>query len=623
MSRPFFRIAAVALLLGTSANALAGKKRVTPDVVEDALAYATTDRDRAIELLQQTLDQRPDDLVELHLAEQLRLAGRADDAHEHFTALADHARSPADRSAAELGLALLDAESGHRPRALPVLESSDEKAALATQNADRYLQLAIRAANQQDPKAVGSASKKALAYAKEDPEVLARVQETLSAMAEGRPPPTVADNGNGDPLERAEKAYLEGDLEAARKHAEKVASGSDEAAEQARGLLRALDGAAVNPRHVTVLLPLSGKYEVVGGQVRDALLFGYGTAPVELDVVDSGGTAESAVAALEKAVLEDGAIAVVGALLTDETDAVVAAAEELHVPLISLSQSYEDSGTWTFQAMYTRADQIDALLTYVSKEQDMTAFAMFSPDNAFGQHAAELFTAGVAERGLQITTQATYSPDETSLISYAKKLGRRTGSLAELKRKVAEQGGNPDTVVLPPVVDFQGIFLPESANRTPVAAAALAYEEFPMGTYVPQGPNKEVRLLGLSTWNTVSLVTQGNEYTRNSLFPDVFSATVAGESDPFVVAYRGATSRTPSSLEAAVVDAGKLLAAAARTNPDHRGAMRRALLEARVSDSVTGADGFDPETLHAHRQMRILTITRDTLEQVGTVEQIE
>ncbi|MCA9494050.1 MAG: penicillin-binding protein activator, partial [Myxococcales bacterium] len=457
----------------------------------------------------------------------------------------------------------------------------------------------------------------------EDPEVLARVQETLTALAEGRPAPTVADTGGGDPIERAEEAYLEGDLEAARKFAEKAANGSDEAAEQARGMLRSLDGADVNPRHITVLLPLSGKYEVVGGQVRDALLFGYGTAPIELDVVDSGGTAETAVAALEKAVLEDGAIAVVGALLTDETDALVEAAEDLHVPLLSLSQSYEDVGVWTFQAMYTRADQVDALLTYVTKEQDMDAFAMFSPDNAFGQHAAELFTAGVAKRGAQITTHATYAPDETSLISYAKKLGTRSGSLAELKRKAAEAGGNPDTVVVPPIVDFDAIFLPESANRTPVAAAALAYEEFPMGDYIPQGYDHQVRLLGLSTWNTVSLVTQGNEYTRNSLFPDVFSATVAGDEDPFVTAYRGATSRTPSSLEAAVVDAGKLLAAAARKTPDQRGAMRQALVEAKVSDSVTGADAFDPETQHAHRRMRILTITRDTLEQVGTVDQIE
>lgn len=623
MSRPFFRIAALALILGSSATALAGKKRVTPDVVEDALAYATTDRSRAIELLQQTLDQRPDDLVELHLAEQLRLAGRADESREHFAALAERAHSSFDRSAAELGLALLDAADGHRPRALPVLESSDEKSALATQNADRYLQLAIRAANQQDPKAVGSASKKALAYAKEDPEVLGRIQETLSALAEGRPAPDADTQGAGNPLERAEQAYRAGDLETARKQAEKVANGSDDAADAAKGLLRTLDGAEVNPRLVTVLLPLSGKYEVVGGQVRDALVFGYGTAPVKLSVVDSGGTAESAVAALEKAVLQDGAIAVVGALLTDETDAVVAAAEQLHVPLLSLSQSFEADGTWTFQAMYTRADQIDALLTFVTKEQDMDAFAMFSPDNAFGQHAAELFAAGVAKRGAQITTQATYSPDETSLISYAKKLGKRTGSIAELRKKAAEAGGNPNTVVLPPVVDFDAIFLPESANRTPVAAAALAYEEFPMGDYVPQGYDHQVRLLGLSTWNTPSLVTQGNEYTRNSFFPDVFSATVAGNDDPFVIAYRGATGRTPSSLEAAVVDAGKLLGAAVRSAPDHRGAMRQALLDAKVSDSVTGADGFDPDSLHAHRRMRILTITRDTLEQVGTVDQIE
>ncbi len=611
----------LALTLLPLATAEAGKKRITPDVVEDALAYATTDRDRAIQLLEQSLTERSEPVVELHLAEQLRLAGDADAAREHFVGLQVNATA-VDRAAADLGLALLDASDGDAERVWSVLERVSEKEALATQNADRFLWLAVRAAREGDSKEVASASKKALTWAKEDPEVLERVRQSLSALADGRDPEVDGQRPSGDdPLASAEALYLAGDLDKALAQARKAVEAGGEDLPLAQGLVRNLEGAAPDPRKIVVLLPLSGKYESVGAQVRDAFAFGYGTAPVDLVVVDSGSTPETAVQALEKAVLEDGALAVVGPLLTDETDAVVAAAEALHVPLLSLSQ-VEAPGerSWTFQAMYTRGDQVDALLDYVTKERGMDSFAVFSPENSFGQLAVELFTAGVAERGGKVTTSATYSPEETSLIPYAKKLGTRTGNLAELRRTATEAGLNPNSVVLPPVLDFDAIFLPESANRTPVATAALAVEEFPMGDYVPQGPTKTIPLLGLSTWNTTSLVTQGNEYTRNSLFPDVFSSAVVEANDPFVAAYKGKTGRTPTALEAAMVDAGKLLAAAARTAPDHRGAMREALLEANVQDAVTGATGFHPETLRARRTMWILTITRQSLEQVGTVE---
>ena len=74
----------------------------------------------------------------------------------------------------------------------------------------------------------------------------------------------------------------------------------------------------------------------------------------------------------------------------------------------------------------------------------------------------------------------------------------------------------------------------------------------------------------------------------------MFSAPVAGDANPFVVAYRERTSRTPSALEAATVDAGKLLASAARADADTRAEFREALLAATAPDAITGATGFKP-----------------------------
>jgi branched-chain amino acid transport system substrate-binding protein len=600
----------------------AAKGRVVPDVVEDALAFATTDRDRAVNLLEQALAEASPadrDVVELYLVEQLRLAGSAD-AGVRAEALAGRA-SGGDRDAARLGAALVAVEDGELAQ-LTVLREIDEKAALGSQNADRYLFLAVAAAREGDAKSAGALSKKALAYAKEDPTVKARVEDALARLARGEAQPEPTAETTGDLLAKAEEAWAAGDREKAASLAKRAAAAS-EGAEKARaeGLVRALAGAVEDPRKIVVLVPMSGKYEAVGKQVRDALGFGFGSASATLEYVDSGASPETAVAALEKAVLEDGAIAVVGPMLSDETEAVLAKAEELHVPLLSLSQSYEDTTGhhWALQSMYSRGDQIAALLDWVTKEKGMDAFAVFNPDNDFGTRAAERFAKEVAARGGSVVTSATYAAESTNLGEFARKLGAREGNLAQLRAEAVKNGGNPNTVVVPPRIDFDAIFIPESSARTPLVCAALAYEEFPMGDFVPRAGGVKVPLLGLSSWNNTQLVTQGNEYTRGSFFPDVFSAAVAGETDPFVVEFRKAAGHAPIALEAAVVDVGRLLAATVAQGPTTRPAFREAALKASVPDAVTGATHIDPETLRANRKMLILTITRNGIDDVGTV----
>lgn len=602
--------------------ASAAKGREVPDVVEDALAFATTDRDRAVNLLEQALAEASGaerDVIELYLVEQLRLANAAD-AGVRAEALAGRATG-ADRDAARLGAALVAVTDGDTA-GMATLREIDEKAALPTQNADRYLFLATDAARSGDAKGAGAFSKKALAYAKDDPATKARVEEALGRLARGEAPPEPEPAKEDDLLAKAEEAWAQGDRAKALSLAERaatVAQGDDKV--RADGLVTALRGAVEDPRTIVVLVPMSGKYEAVGKQVRDALGFGFGNGNATLRFVDSGASPETAVAALDKAVLEDGAIAVVGPMLSDETEAVLARAEALHVPLLSLSQSYEDTTGhhWALQAMYSRGDQVTALLDWVTKEKGMDAFAVFHPDNDFGTRAADLFTAAATAHGATVTTSASYSAEANNLGEFARKLGTREGNIAQLRAEAAKNGGNPNTVVVPPRIDFDALFIPEAAARTPLVCAALAYEEFPMGDFVPRAGGVKVPLLGLASWNNGQLVTQGNEYTRGSFFPDVFNAGVAGESSPFVTAFRAAAGHSPIALEAAVVDVGKLLAATVAQGPTTRPAFRDAALHATVPDAITGATHIDPTTLRANRTMLILTITRNGIDDVGTV----
>jgi len=644
-------VVAAALLFGTAeSSSFAKKRKGPPDVVVDALAYATTDRQQAIKHLEDSLAGRRQDkdtpVIMLHAGEQRRLAGNWSEAKRWFDRALRLEPGSETADAARLGLALADLNAGVTSNsAMSVLSTDnvDEKVALDTQNADRYLYLAVDAAQRGKKGLVGTYSRKAEFFAQADPQVLQRIQSTLDNMREVPldeiAPETVVE-GPGGPYEKAVQAYIAGDQDSARRFAEKALKDPDEAvAERARGLIESLDD-VIRPNLVTVLLPLSGKFKAVGRNVQEALEWGAGS--VRLQVVDSGGTAETAVEALEQAV-DDGAIAVVGPLLSDETDAVVAAAERRHVPLISLSQSYEPDGArFALQGMYTRGDQVQALLDFTMGQLGMTAFAQFHPDTDYGNSAAELFREAVVERGGTIRASGVYSledpfteeeleameergeepPPSRKPMAVAPDFGSRVGGQAELdqlKARAAATGGNPNTVVLPPLVDFHALFIPESAGKTPLVTAALAYQEFPMGDFKPVDEGPQVPLLGLSFWNNPTLVSRGGRYNRGCLFPDVFAPSLAAEDDPVLTEFRGRFGRTPSALEIAVSDVGRLLAAAMDAAPRDRGAFRTALLEAAAPGALTGATGFDEETLRARRNLQIITFTRDGMALVGDV----
>jgi len=613
-------------------------KRKNPDVVEDALAFAITDRSKAVFLLEDALEDGPPikelRVIVLNAGEQRRLSGDLDAAHVWFTQLLQSDDKGMDAEAAKLGLALIQATAGADAQTLSILRAVSDKNALDTQNADRHLVLAVDAARRDDAPGVAQHSRLALSHGKEDPAVWERIKDALSELA-STPNSKVSAPRLGavkSSFDKAEQALARGHKYEALNFAQKALAEAPPDSTDRRAaayLLRRIEGARVSPDKIGVLLPLSGKYEAVGRQVREALEFGYrqGRGDRKLTFIDSGATPETAVEALEKVVIDDGAIAVVGPLLTDETAEVVAAAEALHVPLISLSTALDDASdfTWIFQGMLTPRDQIVALLDQVMGEDDLTSFAIFAPDSTYGIQASEIFQEQVLARGGSVAATEYYDPKATEMLEDAKILGRkdyetRSREFYDLKQATKEAGGNPASVVLPPVLDFQAIFLPEKASRVPLACAALAYEEFPMGDFQPTKESPMIPVLGLSGWNSPNLVQTGGPYARRSYFTDAFLLETSGDDPPwtpephvqaFIEAFRAEHGRTPTPREAITADVGRLLATATATGADTRADLRDALLEAKPDNTVAGLAGINKDTRRTEREMMILTITKD------------
>ena len=101
-----------AVAVGATSIAHAGKGRENPDLVEDALAFALTDRSKSLMLLEGAIadDQSPDEngLLYLFAGEQRRLIGDIDTAHRWFAKVLELSSVEHDIAAARLGLALLE-----------------------------------------------------------------------------------------------------------------------------------------------------------------------------------------------------------------------------------------------------------------------------------------------------------------------------------------------------------------------------------------------------------------------------------------------------------------------------------------------------------------------------------
>jgi len=284
----------------------------------------------------------------------------------------------------------------------------------------------------------------------------------------------------------------------------------------------------VDANTIGTVLPLTGRHAPIAQKTLRGLQLGLGIygpdrGNFKLAVVDSEGTPEGARRAVERLVTEDSVIAVVGSLLSREATAVAQKTEELGVPSIALSQKagLTESGTYIFRNAVTSAMQVRELVKLSMEQLGLKRFAILYPNDAYGVEYANLFWDEVLARGGSIAGAQIYNPTETDFRGPIKRLvgtyyvdDRKSEYQARLRdwyraqKKLTTRASPPDDI-LPPIVDFDAIFIPD----TPKALGQIA----PMLVY--QGVNN-VRLLGTNVWNSTELVRRGEKNVENAIFVD-------------------------------------------------------------------------------------------------------
>lgn len=389
----------------------------------------------------------------------------------------------------------------------------------------------------------------------------------------------------------------------------------------------------VRPNVVGCLLPLSGPFALYGQEVLKGLELGFdifqeneeSLSSMELIIRDTKGDPETAIEALKELAVKEKALVTIGPLMSKVAKGVVERAQELGMPIITLSQSdaITTAGEMVFQNCLNPEDQIRSLVNKVMGEMDLKRFAILYPANSYGKYFMNKLWDKVESNEGIITAVESYDPTSTDFATEIKKMvglfyprpeptieeekekgedteqeeGKIEEPIGEAEIKMEEQDLEEEPE---PIVDFDAVFIPDSYERAGLIASQLAYHDV-----------SGVTLLGTNLWNSPKLIDIAGKYVHGAIFPSgFFSGSGYRGVDSFVEQYRTNFGQEPQFLGAIGYDTIRLVKEILKEkgrNIKTRENFRSALAENNYFDSVTGPMVFDEER-RAKRDPLLLTI---------------
>ena len=403
----------------------------------------------------------------------------------------------------------------------------------------------------------------------------------------------------------------------------------------------------VKANAVGVLLPLSGKYQRYGETALAGIKLATLSSNVQLVVKDSAGDPDQAKRVVQELVLDDQVVAVIGPIISAEAQAAATAADELGVPIITLSrdESLSGRGPYVFRDMLTNSAQARALVDYATKVRGYTTFGVLYPNIAYGSELVNAFWDDVLASGGSVNAAESYDHDQTTFGPVVQKLvGRyykqdRADYLAAQKEiNQAGEGAYKShrefdklKKNLAPIVDFEALFIPDQSKNVGLIAPALAVEDIvtngcdardmeriakTMG--LKKGTDvKSVLLLGANGWDAPELVERGGKFVQCSVFVDGFYAGSSREATRrFVASFNEHTGKTPDLLAAYGFDAGSVVKAIiGKERPAGRDAFRDALSRVKNLPGASGPVTASP-TNDLEHPLFFLTIDKTGMKEV-------
>ncbi|ROR94793.1 hypothetical protein EDC56_3937 [Sinobacterium caligoides] len=167
------------------------------------------------------------------------------------------------------------------------------------------------------------------------------------------------------------------------------------------------------PKHIALLVPLSGKLTRAGESIRDGFLAAhYQTAYTRDTTINVYDSQSADIESVYNQAVADGAQLIIGPLTKDAVTEL--ANKELSTPVLSLNYSTSTPVSKQFyQLSMSTSDEI-TLITQQAKMAGIKRVLLFYPQSTWGTHVAEEYRRQWQQQGGIITAQAVYS-DERSM----------------------------------------------------------------------------------------------------------------------------------------------------------------------------------------------------------------
>ncbi len=328
-------------------------------------------------------------------------------------------------------------------------------------------------------------------------------------------------------------------------------------------------GPPLAPGVLGAIVSQSAKQARVGEQLAKGLLVGTSSlaeAAPAIQIEDAEGPAAAdAVATLART----DALAILGPTDGASVDAAGARATELGIPLLSFNPRADErpaGGIWVFHLMHSAEARARALARKAIG-LGVKKLVVLRPKSGYGAAVARAFVTEVAAAGGEVLIEVEYPADTRSFAAVIKKLG----------------------------IGWQGVFVPDQADRLELIAPALASAGLiarPAGTKKAAG-GRPVLLLSTAEGASDDFVREAARYSDGSLLaPGYFPGALDAAGLEFERRYLEATGKSPTAVDAYAYDAVHLCAALRAGGAATRRALADRLAAAKV-DGVTGTMSFD------------------------------
>ena len=558
------------------------------------------------DFLEQYADSELADEARFRRAQSLAGANQLGQAQSAFEDLLEKHPTTKFKKAAALELSLVQAKLGKtdnagqpvRPAIEGMSESEKQQAAAAVSQA--YQQNGDTAAG-------ARFAARAVESAAEGPERDARLKEYATAV-ESAPASDIAKLVAE--LDRRSPAWAPAALKLARvqlhtgdrAHAGELAgqiisSGSGAEADAAREIQKAVGAAAeVKPLLVGIALPRSGdpQLKAYADHVLDAIALAIdleNKGPVKVVIKDTKGEPDTAAEAVEE-LAREGAIVILGPIGLNEGPAAAARAQQLGVPMISLSRAegLTALGDYVFRDLPPGSAQAKAVAEYAQKKLGAKTFGILQPDSPYGDEMTRYFWDQVDQAQGEVRAFEHYPQRTTTFKPFVQRMvGRAPADLAGRKEFLEESEKIASEITDPyrrrkamaqlksqqaPVVDFDALFIPDGARTVRLIAPSIAAEDVITAgcdarelEVVKKTTKNEalrtVQLIGTSLWDSTELLDErigAARYVQCSIFLDIFyPQSERPATRKFIDEYDTAYHRIPSFLEAHARDAAGLL----------------------------------------------------------------